>query len=229
MTNKEKSLLHMVKNKQMVTTPFLTKEDQRFLLGHTEDIEFVGGYQNPERVRASLYGAKTDLVQAMKIRYPKEAITLTHQKLLGNLLALGIERDRIGDLLIEQDAFIIAKELSNFLKVSLTKIDQVPVLVEEVNLEDYVHEQSYEDLTYILESLRLDLLVAKLSKTSREQAKSAIVNGQVKINHKVITKFTSKVQEDDIVSIRHYGRILIDDTTKRSKKGKIVVNIKKYQ
>lgn len=219
----------MVKNQKAVVTPFLTKEEQGFLLGHTNDIVFVGGYKNPERVRASMYGANTDLVQAIKLIYPKEAIKLTHQKLLGNLLALGIERDRIGDLLVEIDAFIIAKELKDFLKVSLTKIDQVPVELEEVYLEDYVHEQRFLDEQVLLTSMRLDLLVARVANQSREQAKAAIQNGEVKVNHKVLSKFTSKVKDGDIVSIRHYGRLLVDDTSQRSKKGKIVVNIKKYQ
>lgn len=229
MTNKEKNYLHMVKNGKPNTTPFLSLEEQAFIKGHTKDHILVGGYKNPERKRAALFGADPDLVRVVQITYPKDHLSLSHQKILGNLMGLGIDRDHIGDILVDLDAFVISKELWPFIQVELRHIDQTPVEVEAIDIQDYLYQQAYQDLQVILDSLRLDLLVAKVAKTSREEAKTAIVNGLVKVNHKVLTKPTVKVQEEDVVSIRRYGRILIEDASKRTKKGKILLNYKKYQ
>lgn len=228
MNDIESKLLHLANSYQPSTTAFLTKEEQVYLSSQTNDLVFIGGYKNPERVRASVFGAPTDVVTVFKIDYPKAYLTLKHQQILGTLIALGIKRDAIGDILVEEDAFVISKELAPFIQTAFTSINQVPITLSEVDLSHYEYQQSYIDFKTTLDSMRLDLLVSKITKYSREQAKFAIINGDVKINHNVVTKATKKLQEEDILSIRKFGRFVIVDTKGRSKKGKIVLKYKKY-
>lgn len=229
MNNIEKKLLHLANANKPNTTTFLTKEEQAYLSSQVKDVVFVGGYINPERMRASLFGADEDIVSVMEIAYPPEYLTLKHQQILGTLLSLGIKREHVGDILVDQHAFVISKELSRFIKTEFTQINNVPITLKEVDLSTYHYQQSYTLHSVTLDSMRLDLVVSKIAKKSREEAKFSIINGEVKVNHKVILKPTKQVEEEDIVSIRKYGRVLIDDTAGRSKKGKIVLKYKKYQ
>jgi RNA-binding protein YlmH len=229
MNDIEAKFLHLVEANKPNTTAFLTKEEQAYLVSLTTDIVFVGGYKNPERMRASLFGANHDLVTVFHIDYPKEYLTLKHQQILGTLLSLGIKREHIGDILVEKQAFVISKELAPFIINEFQEINHVPITLKEMDLSMYSYEQSYIDYTITLDSKRLDLLVSKITSKARELAKLQIINGEIKVNQQVITKPTKQIVENDIVSIRKYGRVLIEDTKKRSKKGKIVLKYKKYQ
>ncbi|MGS0971869.1 MAG: YlmH/Sll1252 family protein [Candidatus Izemoplasmataceae bacterium] len=228
MNDIEKKLLHLAKANKPNKTTFLTKEEQMYLSSQVKDVVFIGGYKNPERMRAALYGADKDIVTVMQINYPADYLTLKHQQILGTLLSLGIKREHIGDILIDQQAFVISKELSRFIKTEFTQINNVPISLEEIDLESYQHQQEYIEHRVTLDSMRLDLVVSKITKKSREEAKFSIINGEVKVNHKVIVKPTKQVEEEDVVSIRKYGRVLIDNTKGHSKKGKIVLKYKKY-
>lgn len=229
MNDIEKKLLHLVKANKANTTTFLTKEEQMYLSSQVKDVVFVGGYKNPERMRAALFGADDNIVSVIQMRYPEEYLTLKHQQILGTLLSLGIKREHIGDILVDQHAFVISKELTRFIKTEFTQINNVPISLKEIDLSNHQHEQAYTDDSVTLDSMRLDLVVSKISKKSREEAKFSIINGEVKVNHKVIMKPTKQIEDEDIVSIRKFGRALIDDTSGRSKKGKIVLKYKKYQ
>ncbi len=55
-----------------------------------------------------------------------------------------------------------------------------------------------------------------------------IIDDLIKVNHLISNKNTKNLNEEDIISIRKYGRYIIKDTKNTSKKGKIVVKYGKY-
>ena len=86
----------------------------------------------------------------------------------------------------------------------------------------------FEINSFTVSSLRLDSIISKITKKSRNIASEMINNDLVKVNHLISNKNTKIMNEEDIISIRKYGRFLIIDTKKTSKKGKIVVKFGKY-
>ncbi len=82
--------------------------------------------------------------------------------------------------------------------------------------------------SFSVSSLRLDSIVSKITKKSRNISSLMIEDDLIKVNHLTSNKYTKLVNEEDVISIRKYGRFIIKDTKSTSKKGKIVVKYGKY-
>ena len=90
-----------------VYSDFLTLAEQDVLLSAVPCAELIGGYIAAERKIACFgesYGAEPPCVW-IKIapRQQKFADKLTHRDFLGSLLGLGIKRELLGDIILEED------------------------------------------------------------------------------------------------------------------------------
>lgn len=209
-------------------TMFLTKSEQAQLQNRFKDyVMFDGGYSNPERTRAFISQLPSGIV-CFKIEYNENFLTLTHQNILGSLLSLNVKREVIGDILAEDSCFFVTEEMTPFIIKEFTKIGNHPItltifdgrmLERKINLEEHV---------IYIDSLRLDLVVSKLIRKSRNEANLLIDNDMVQVNHMVASKATKTINENDVLSIRKYGRFILLDTSKTSKKNKIVLKYGKF-
>ena len=89
-------------------------------------------------------------------------------------------------------------------------------------------EQEYKELKIIVSSLRLDSVVAELSRTSRGKATEILKQERVYVNYKNEVKNTKLIQPQDIITIRGVGKFIIDEISGNTKSGKNVVMIKKF-
>ena len=77
--------------------------------------------------------------------HAKYAEQLTHRDYLGTILGLGIERAKIGDILVDgTDAVVfVHRTLQSFLMEELTRVRHTQVLVKEISREDFQYEPKY--------------------------------------------------------------------------------------
>lgn len=217
---------NIIEHQKSVSLRFLNLEEQS-KLQRIPQAELFGGYQDAERKRAYFFGKPLDNIIPVNIRYNEKYLTLSHQNILGTLLSLGITLDSIGDILPKQGIFFMTQEISKEVFASFTEIKRVSITLEI--FEGEVHsEQEFEEYRTTVESLRLDLVVSKIVKNSRKESTEMIVKDLVKVNHQVCSKSTIILKDNDILSIRKYGRFKIINTEKRSKKNKIVLIYAKY-
>lgn len=214
-------------NHNSVRFRFLTSAEQA-LLPRSNDIHLDGGYPEAERKRLYINIEPQHDIVCLKITYNDRYVTLRHQNILGSLMALSITRDSIGDILPRQQVFFITSEMKAEILRSFTHIGTVPITLEEIHPVNVVAEQEYEPLSMTSASLRIDLIVARITKQSRQEASMLIQQELVRLNHQTTTKSTKIIDAGDVISIRHYGRFIIDDTSQRSKKGKIIVKYRKF-
>lgn len=186
-----------------------------------------GGYPDAELKRASFYSSDTKIT-CYKITYNKKYLTLTHQNILGTLLSLSITKESIGDILPEQGIFFSISEIEAEIRYSFNKISNVNITLEIINPINVKSERRFQDLRFTSESLRLDLVVSKITKLSRKESNNLIEQNLIKVNHLITNKHTKLVSDEDIISIRKFGRFIIKDTHKTNKKGKIIVEYAKY-
>lgn len=218
---------NLLNNNKSVSLRFLSLEEQTYF-SKLSDVKLYGGYKNAEKKRAYFFDNKEDNIILYKIIHNDKYLTLTHQNILGTLVSLGITIDSIGDILPKQGVFFATREISKEIKNSFTKISNVSIELIEYD-KDLVHsENEFLESSVTLDSLRLDLVISKITNKSRNNSLEMIQKELVKVNHKAITKHTTFVNEDDVISIRKFGRFIILDTKKRSKKGKIVLKYAKY-
>ena len=156
---------------------------------------------------------------------------LRHQDILGTLYSLNISDEMFGDVVIWNNRYfiIIISSIDNYIKSNLTSIKNSKVdLIEKDTyyLKDY--KQEYEEFNIIVPSIRVDVIVSKIINSSRSNALEKIKNGDIYLNYELLTKPIYMLKENDIFSIRKYGKYKFNGIINETKKGNIIVNISKY-
>ena len=156
---------------------------------------------------------------------------LRHQDILGTLYSLNISDEMFGDVVIWNNRYfiIILSSIDNYIKSNLTSIKNSKVdLIERdpYYLKDY--KQEYEECIIIVPSIRVDVIVSKIINSSRSNAPEKIKNGDIYLNYELLTKPTYMLKENDIFSIRKYGKYKFLGEINRTKKGSLVIKYLKY-
>ena len=145
--------------------------------------------------------------------------SLTHRDWLGAILALGIERHVLGDIAVfdEHRAFV-------FLKPSDT------VRAAAVTLPDgFEIPRSFERIEASVASPRLDGVVRALTNLSRSDAASLVLAGDVELNYFPEEKTDAPVEDGDTLSIRGWGKYIIDSANTVTRRGRNRLVARKYK
>lgn len=156
---------------------------------------------------------------------------LRHQDILGTLYSLNISDEMFGDVVIWNNRYfiIILSSIDNYIKSNLMSIRNSKVDLIERNpyyLRNY--KQEYEECIIIVPSVRIDVIVSKIINSSRSNALEKIKNGDIYLNYELLTKPTYMLKENDIFSIRKYGKYKFLGEINRTKKGSLVIKYLKY-
>lgn len=196
-----------------------------------------GGYACSERQMAAFlpdaFSAYADYpISVIRFRpiHLKYAEELTHRDYLGALMNLGIERSKLGDILLqENDAYLfVCKNLTDYVTSNLTKVRHTLVTSEVAEQETFSYEPRYEEIKGSVASVRLDTLLSLAFGSSRSKLTALISAGRVFVNGKLITSNGYQVKEDDIISVRQMGRFQYKGVLSETKKGRYFVIIHKY-
>ena len=134
---------------------------------------------------------------------------LRHQDILGTLYSLNISDEMFGDVVIWNNRYfiIILSSIDNYIKSNLTSIKNSKVdLIERDPYYLRNYKQEYEECIIIVPSIRVDVIVSKIINSSRSNALEKIKNGDIYLNYELLTKPTYMLKENDIFSIRKYGK-----------------------
>ena len=170
----------------------------------------------------------------------KFAETLTHRDYLGSLVGLGIEREKIGDIIIPRSGtdgnskerhtvyVFVTEEISDYIIDNLSYVKHTHIRIESCEeVPDEVAPQ-LEELSVIVSSNRLDAIVAKLYNLSREQALKLFVEGKVFLNGINMTGNARSLKEGEVVSVRGYGKFIFNGEGGNTKKDKLYIKVSKY-
>ena len=199
--------------------------------------ETFGGYEFSERQMVAflpdaLCYEKTYPISAIKIeplqkRFSEE---LAHRDYLGSILNLGIERSKLGDILVEKESAIlfVHTSLETFIIDELYRIRHTSVKTEVVCVDELHYKPNTKEIKGTVSSLRLDSLLSLAFGSSRSKLVTFIENGKVFVNGKLITSNGYQVKENDIVSVRGFGRFQYKETLSQTKKGRFLVTLELY-
>lgn len=152
----------------------------------------------------------------------------THRDFLGSLLGTGIERSRVGDIILngEKGAQILTTpNLVDHILLNLTKVRNVPVEVAEIDpsTDLRVTAPKTQEVKSVEASLRLDAVASAGFRTSRGKMTAAIKDGDVRLNWES-AKPSATVGEGDTISCAGKGRVQVA-SIERTAKGKFVVEM----
>lgn len=225
-----------------VLTPFLNPR-QRYIaqtLANRSDVIKMaasGIFKDAEMQRVLFfptYYSPTDHdfeIQLMNIKYPVKFAEIHHRDILGTMLGSGLKRDAFGDIVNSGTTWQITIDarMTNFAVQNVDRIGRVKASLVPIDVDEVVIPQSdwEEPMSTTVQSLRLDAIVSAAFHYSRQRTKTTIERGLVRLNWEEIDRPDYPVVVHDIMSIRHAGRIRIDEVNGLTKKQKqrVVISV----
>ncbi len=216
---------------------FLSKEEAVFVKKYLDNrnvlYSFYGGEHTSQRVFLCCYPEWMN-----EVHFPIKAVTflyrisdvLRHRDFLGALMSLGLKRETIGDILIEEGRVVIflSSDIADYVLQNLTQVGRVGVKGTAGYDLPLPETEILKELTTTVASLRLDCVVSACANCSRNTAIEYIESGLVALNSVVCQKAVRLVSDGDIISVRTKGKFEIVSADKKTKKDRTVLIYKSY-
>ena len=152
----------------------------------------------------------------------KFAEPLTHRDYLGSLMALGMERETMGDIVVKKDgAYLFCEE--RMAPYIMDRFVQARHTALSCEIADHLPEGALFEtrrMTVQLSSQRTDALVAHVFKMSRGEAQGLFPAGKIFVSGRLCESPGFTPKPGDIVSVRGFGRMKYVGVESLSKKGK---------
>ena len=200
------------------------------------NVEVFGGYEEAER---KILGVFPQWLQSEDLEFPISVLkitsgigkTLNHRDYLGTLMAQGIDRSKMGDIIVDSHiAYVfVCEDIAAYLKDNIQKIGNKGVKIETARVEDVkIPEPKTQEINSVCASLRLDAVVSAICNISRTKAAEIIKAGYVKVNHIECENVSYTVRENELLSIRGFGRVRFIESSGETRKGRLHITAQKY-
>ena len=224
-----------------VFSDFLSTAQQGVLVSMRlpHGFELDGGYDGAER-RVACFGSVEDCgyectpdFVCIKIEpvARKFADELTHRDFFGSVMALGLRREVLGDIIVHENCgYLFCKEeISGYIRENLTSVKRTTVSCTEVASPPVESVALPEISEVIIASERLDALVAAVYNLSRSTAKELIEQGKVSVNSVATLRVDLIIEEHDTVSVRGSGRFIFEGILRKTKKDRLRAAVRIYK
>ncbi len=199
------------------------------------NFHFFGGYLDADRKYLAVY---PDYYEADDLEFPITAISFTfrkqdklsHRDFLGVLMAQGITRSSLGDILLEEGRAVIfiKSELADYVAANIEKIGRIGVKSSIGYLEPLPQLHKFKERSGVIASKRLDCLISAICNLSREKAANLIKSDMVFVNYKEQNQTSYLIDENDIISVRKHGKFIVDTIGPVTKKGRLSYRCREY-
>ena len=216
-------------NKRKTSTNFFNSFDidkiTRFL--DNKNIEYGVYDKYPFLEKKIIYFGEYD--NYITIFKAKKSDKIKHSNILGTLFSLGLTDDVIGDIIVMDDYFYLTTltRLSSIIKNNLTIINGERIeLLEETDI--VLNKDRFLKMKLLVSSMRVDTIVSKITNTNRLKVNSMIKDNIILVNYNTVKSSSLILKNNDILSIRKYGKYIIKNIIGTTKKNNLVLEIEKY-
>ena len=193
---------------------------------HQDEYNVYYPYKDAEKI--ILY---VDYIPKIHLYEIKSYEKLSHAMILGSLFGLNINPEMFGDIVSFNNKFYLylLDEINDFVIRELEYVGREKVKLIEVET-DFLnnYQREYEKIKMIVPSMRIDAITSKIALENRKGAQTLIKNGFVFVNGKVIEKYDYNVKENDIFSIRRFGKYRFKEIIGQTKKDNYIIIVEKY-
>lgn len=162
----------------------------------------------------------------------KTKVPLEHREILGTLFSLNITSELFGDIIITNNHYYIyiLETIAPYIKNNLLMIKNSRIELIERPLEILKdHTKEFEHIEIIASSNRIDTVIARLIQTSRPNILEKIKNKEIILNYDILKNNSYLLKENDIFSIRRYGKFQYIGIKKETKNKNYIIECKKYK
>ncbi len=197
---------------------------------------FWGGYENAERCMAA-FGDSLSMedfpICCIEIAplQQKFADALSHRDFLGALMNLGIERDTLGDIIVDSNIgyLMCAESMAPYITENLTRVKHTTVSCRVLSALPQAAEKEPTESEINVASERADAVICAVYHLSRTAAKALIAQDKVFVNHKAVTSGAQVLKDGDTVSVRGYGKFRLNGFLRNTRKKRMVVSVAVFQ
>ena len=196
-----------------------------------ENYSFFGGYKGSQRQILGFSANEEDFpVSLIEFTYRKQDKP-DHRQFLGTILSTGLKRSVVGDIIcMEGRTYVfVLNNHADFLVNQISRVARVGVKSKVTDISDFQYIPAFVYHNYTVSSLRLDNIVSAVTGLSRDKTRTLILSGSVFKNHIEAKNVSANVDIDDVISIRKYGKFILQEVNGLSKKGRHKIIIKQYK
>lgn len=208
------------------------------VIGGHEDAErnvvcFLPGYTSAEDFLASS-DMQEEVIRCVHIKPVSAKFTdvLTHRDYLGALMNLGIERDRIGDILTDSDdpakgAYVfVLRENAEYICSEVSSVKHTTVTARTVRAGECAIVPKFDVLEGSVASARLDGVLALVYRLSRSRAQELVEREAVTVGGRIVSSPGYELKEGARVSVRGHGKFIYEGVLGGTRKGRQIVRVR---
>jgi RNA-binding protein YlmH len=192
-------------------------------------VKKFGGYENAERKMIGFFASDdeknfpiTPVAFTYNMKFSKPP---THRDYLGAVIGLGLDRVKIGDILVSDEGatMYVSSDVAAFICENLQQVKRTAV---KGKIGEALHSpaESGKEKRITVASMRLDAVISAAFNLSRTKAAALIEGEKVFVNWKLAKK-TQHIAEGDAITIRGVGRVAVDEQMGSTKKDRIILRV----
>lgn len=223
-----------------IYSEFLNLAEQDILRQTPLDVPYTlfGGYDGAER-KIAAFGS--DALCGYAVQPPlrclqiiptaqKFAGVLSHRDFLGALMHLGIRRETLGDILLEENSgyLFCLESVVAYISQELTRVKHAPVAVAVLEECPQIQSTQPEPTEVVAASVRVDAMLAAVYHFSRTESQRLLCDGKVWINSRQTLSAAANLVPGDLVSVRGTGRFLYEGPVAETRKGRLRLRVRIY-
>jgi RNA-binding protein YlmH len=166
-------------------------------------------------------------VDCLRITYTNPLRVLSHRDFLGSIMSLGIDRAKVGDIVVsEGEALVFAhSRVSGDISLLLAKVANTSVSIEKIEPDNGLYLPNIGEYRYItVDSLRADAVLCAIFRLPRSQMKELADKGKIFINWREASG-TRQVKKGDVITLRGHGRAQISEIVQTKTKLCLTVEV----
>lgn len=198
-----------------------------------------GGYENSERCMIGFFPEYMEPeyekfpIAIVEIRYNGQySRVLSHRDFLGSILGLGLNRDKVGDILLEDERALVFldESIADYVCVNLERVGRTKVNVKISDssiLKDNTENVTEKKIT--VASLRLDGVLSGVFNLSRGKIADLIKGEKAFVNWNMTVNGAKTLSEGDVITLRGIGRVKITEICGKTKKDRFLIDVSVYK
>lgn len=221
---------------------FLDPHEREVVEGVLRQVDGVmtlayGGYRTAERRRLVVapgnYPSEliNPQISCLDVKASSKFGELQHSDFLGAVMNLGLKREKFGDVIMSPEGaqVVVSDDVKEMVLSGLSRVGRASAVVLEIEFEQLaVEPERVKEIRATCASLRLDSVASDGFSTSRTKMAREIKASRVKVNWKDTDDPDMVVKQGDIISMRGRGRVVLEEITGNTKKGRVGILLKRY-
>ena len=228
------------KKSMIIATDFLDLRKQGIAVSFLKNQKGIrwtlyGGYEDSERKVIvflpfyvddfeSFISENPDQEPFVTFRADKDNFsTLSHRDYLGALTGLGIKREKIGDIIVDDTGcwFFAKDSVAGFISNNFSSAGRGTLQISQVDTKpDFSKKITVREVCCFVATPRLDAIVGNVYSFSRTKAVECIEKGIVFVNDEQVFKPDFRLKAGDKLVLKGKGRAVIKNDSAKSKKGR---------